>query len=414
MFPWLSLAVLLGAVGTSSCYRYRARLSNETISREQEGVTLLAIRLGLALLLVFPIIGYVAVPQSMTWASLALPSWCRWLGVVAGVSTIPVIAWVLRTLGRNVSETVLTKGNHHLVTTGPYRWVRHPLYATGIALFLALSLTDASWLVLLVTVLVVAFLQLLVIPLEEQALMEKFGEDYRAYLRNTGRFLPRMLSAPRSVHALILIALLVSFQRQLGHASDAPHQTDTEELGAVHFPISCLHGLQKSFERGVALLHSFWYEEARKEFESVARQDPRCDIAYWGIAMSYWSQVAGDWPSDDDVELARQALAKPRNSSCPRERDYIQAIKDFYEAPGQIDFPARAQAYSSAMKRICEKYPDDQEAAAFYGLSLLASEPDGDTSFSNRKQAAVVLEKLFSQAPNDGWGDSHRALELTL
>jgi len=193
MFRWLSLAILLGAVGTSSYYRRRGRLGNEAIARTREGLPLLAIRLSGAVLLVFPIIGYVAIPHSMTWASVALTAWCRWLGVIAGVSTIPVMAWVLRSLGPNVSETVLTKCNHHLVTTGPYRWVRHPLYATGIALFLAISLIDASWFVLLLTVLVVAILQSLVVPLEERALMEKFGDDYRAYVRNTGRFLPRML-----------------------------------------------------------------------------------------------------------------------------------------------------------------------------------------------------------------------------
>jgi len=339
MFPRFGLVVLLGAVGVSSYYRHRARLGNETIARRQERVPLFAIRLGVAGLLVFPIIGYVATPLYMTWASLALPSWCRWLGVIAGVSTIPVIAWTLRTLGQNVSETVLVKGNHHLVTTGPYRWLRHPLYTTGIALFMALSLVDASWFTMLVALIVTAFVQLLVIPLEEQALIEKFGEDYRAYARNTGRFLPRMLSGPRSVLALTLIALFLPCQTLMGNTTDSMHPADTEKLGAVHFPISCSPDLQKSFERGVALLHSFWYEEARKNFESIAQQDSRCDIAYWGIAMTYWSQVAGDWPSDDDVNAARQALAKARTSASPRERDYIKAIADFYGTSGQPDFP---------------------------------------------------------------------------
>jgi len=203
MFPWLGLVILLGAVGTSSCYRYRERLSIETISRKQEGVTLVAIRLGVAALLVFPIIGYVAVPQSMTWASFALPSWCRWLGFIVGISMIPVIAWVLRSLGRNVSETVLTKSKRDLVITRPYRWVRYPLYTTGIALFLALSLIDASWFILLATALVAAFLQLLVIPLEERTLMTKFGDRYRRYIQSTCRFLPSMPRAPRSVPVMI-------------------------------------------------------------------------------------------------------------------------------------------------------------------------------------------------------------------
>ena len=122
----------------------------------------------------------------------------------------------------------------------------------------------------------------------------------------------------------------------------------------------------------MALLHSFWYEEARKDFESIAQQDFRCDIAYWGIAMTYWSQVAGDWPSNDDVKVAWQALAKARTPASSRERAYIKAIADFYGASGQPDFRTQAQGYSAAMMRIHEQYPDDQEAAAFYGLSILA------------------------------------------
>ena len=150
----------------------------------------------------------------------------------------------------------------------------------------------------------------------------------------------------------------------------------------------------------MALLHSFWYEEARKDFESIAQQDFRCDIAYWGIAMTYWSQVAGDWPSNDDVKVARQALAKARTPASSRERAYIKAIADFYGASGQPDFRTQAQGYSAAMMRIHEQYPDDQEAAAFYGLSILAAQPEDESKLAIRKQAAAVLEKLFAQNPN--------------
>jgi len=129
-------------------------------------------------------------------------------------------------------------------------------------------------------------------------------------------------------------------------------------------------------------------------------------MAYWGIAMTYWSQVAGDWPSDDDVKAARQALAKAGNSASSRERDYIQAIADFYGISGEPDFPGRAQGYSAAMKRIYEKYPDDQEAAAFYGLSILAAQPEDESTLAIRKKAGAVLEKLIAQAPNHP-GASH-------
>jgi protein-S-isoprenylcysteine O-methyltransferase Ste14 len=102
-----------------------------------------------------------------------------------------MIHWVLGTLGRNVSETVLTKETHELVTGGPYRWVRHPLYTTALTLFVALGLMAGSWLVLAAALAALLMLRWLVIPREEQALLAKFGERYREYMDGTGRLLPR-------------------------------------------------------------------------------------------------------------------------------------------------------------------------------------------------------------------------------
>ena len=99
---------------------------------------------------------------------------------------------MLRSLGQNVSETVLTKQEHHLVESGPYKWVRHPLYTTGVSLFIALGLMQSSWFVVFMSVVAVLLLRLLVIPAEESALMAKFGDQYRAYMRRTGRLLPRV------------------------------------------------------------------------------------------------------------------------------------------------------------------------------------------------------------------------------
>lgn len=198
MFRSLTAGVLIDAVGTSAYYRGRARLHSEVISRRREGVFVLAMRLVGAALFLFPVIGYVAVPQWMTWASFDLPVWSRWCGVVLGVVTIPSIAWVLGSLGDNVSETVLTKTEHRLVMTGPYRWVRHPLYTTGIVLFLAIGLMQASWLVLAVAVAAALSIALLVIPAEERALVAKFGDEYRTYTSRTGGLLPRAGAASAS------------------------------------------------------------------------------------------------------------------------------------------------------------------------------------------------------------------------
>jgi len=185
-------------------------------------------------------------------------------------------------------------------------------------------------------------------------------------------------------------------------ADEGHHHEDLtqDQLGTVHFPISCTPAVQKPFERGVALLHSFWYEEAEKEFEQIAKDDSHCAMAHWGIAMSIWHQL---WNRPDAATVKRgQGEVKQAKSLHPktdRERDYIAAMDAFYRG-NKRDFHDRANTYSKAMETAYQRYPDDREAAAFYALSLLASEPDNDTTFANRKQAAAVLEKLFAVEPD--------------
>ena len=191
MFHWLALGVLVGAVGTSGYYRRLARIGSETIARRREGGLLLAARMVGAFFLFGPIIAYAAAPRAMTWASFSLPEPVRWFGVIAGLLTIPMVAWVLRSLGHNVSETVLTKRDHALVTTGPYRWLRHPLYTTAMVLFLSLGLVLASWFVLGMAAVSALFIRLVVIPAEERQLIAKFGDRYRAHMLRTGRLLPK-------------------------------------------------------------------------------------------------------------------------------------------------------------------------------------------------------------------------------
>jgi len=183
-----------------------------------------------------------------------------------------------------------------------------------------------------------------------------------------------------------------------------PHREDltTAQVGTVHFPISCSASVQQPFERGVALLHSFWYEEAEKEFMQIAKDDPRCSMAHWGIAMSIWHQL---WNEPDAKVISRgldgvNAAKKLAAKNTARENAYIAAIGAFYENSGKLDHEARAKAYSDAMKNIYASYPDDHEAAVFYALSLLASEPHNDATFANRKEAAAILEKLFATEPD--------------
>ncbi len=203
---------------------------------------------------------------------------------------------------------------------------------------------------------------------------------------------------------ILLLCFAASYSLVADDEKDHHHHEDLNEtqLGTVHFPVSCTAAEQKPFARGVALLHSFWYEEAEKEFLDIAKDDPNCAMAHWGIAMSIWHQL---WNSPDAKVIARgfgeaDTAEKLAKKATPREQLYIAAIKAFYSDSAKLDQDARAKAYSDAMKKVHESYPDDHEAAAFYALSLLASEPHHDATFANRKEAAAILEKLFAIEPD--------------
>jgi protein-S-isoprenylcysteine O-methyltransferase Ste14 len=197
MFRWLALAAFLACLTLSTYYRRRARMESEVIPRDRETSVLVAGRVVIALPLFAAVLTYLLHPQWMTWAELSLPNWVRAAGVALALLTVPAAYWVFTSLGSNVSETVLTKTRHALVTNGPYRWVRHPLYTTGATLLLAIGLTAANWFILLFACLALVAIRGLVIPLEEAALISKFGEEYRAYIRRTGCLLPR-LGTPRN------------------------------------------------------------------------------------------------------------------------------------------------------------------------------------------------------------------------
>jgi tetratricopeptide (TPR) repeat protein len=183
-----------------------------------------------------------------------------------------------------------------------------------------------------------------------------------------------------------------------GHDRAGHHEELTEaQLGTVHFPSSCSAAMQKPVERGVAMLHSFWYEEAEKEFEQIEKDDPNCAIAHWGIAMSLWHQL---WNRPELAVLQRggeQLKGAEHLQAMSREKDYIKALEAFYKHPKR-SYEKRAAAYSDAMQKVMQRNPDDHEAAAFYALSLLAADPGKGNTY--REKAAAVLEKLFAVEPN--------------
>jgi protein-S-isoprenylcysteine O-methyltransferase Ste14 len=193
MFRWLALVSVVSVFAISFHYRRLARKGGETIARRREGAVVGLLRAVFALPLFAAIVAYLINPDWMAWSEFSLARWVRWIGVAIGGLAIPSAWWLFSNLGRNVSETVLTKSDHSLVTSGPYRWIRHPLYATGGALLVAVGLMAANWFILGLASLVVVLMRLLVVPLEEQALIAKFGDDYRNYIQRSGGMFPRLL-----------------------------------------------------------------------------------------------------------------------------------------------------------------------------------------------------------------------------
>jgi tetratricopeptide (TPR) repeat protein len=168
-----------------------------------------------------------------------------------------------------------------------------------------------------------------------------------------------------------------------------------ERLGTVRFPVSCAAGTQVYFDRGVALLHDFWYEEARNQFERIEKSDPKCAMAHWGVAMSSFHQI-WDRPDEESRKLGWKEMqaAEALPVKTQREKDYIAALAEFFK-PGTEEYPARIAAYSDAMGKLYAKYPGDVDAGAFYALSLLAAKSPDDTSLAQEQKAMVVLKPLF-------------------
>lgn len=172
-------------------------------------------------------------------------------------------------------------------------------------------------------------------------------------------------------------------------------------LGAVSFAISCKVDVQEDFDRAVGLLHSFWYDAARRGFEQVRAHDPQCAMAEWGIAMTLYPQMNA-WPQPSAVAEAEEALARGARAaqSSPREAQYLQALHRFYDGFTREGAYAQAQAYADAMGALAQHYPQDLEAQVFHALALLAATPPEDATLSNPRAAYAVLAPLFGAHPD--------------
>jgi tetratricopeptide (TPR) repeat protein len=215
---------------------------------------------------------------------------------------------------------------------------------------------------------------------------------------------------------LLVIGLASCLAANRVECASVPEPGDLRAAGKVEFPISCVPSVQSEFSRGVALLHSFFYEEARRVFASVAERDPKCAMAQWGIAMTWWHPI---WtpPTPDEMSAGKAAIEKAvaMDPGTDRERGFITALNVYYNTPdsssagavgqschGPVGPRDRVIAYEKAMHQLRDKYPDDFEVQAFYAFAVLGVgyATPGDTSLSKQLEAAAIFEKLWKQNAN--------------
>ena len=190
---------------------------------------------------------------------------------------------------------------------------------------------------------------------------------------------------------LTLLFIFPFLSAQETHSHSAP-----EKLGKVSFPTSCTPAVQKQFDRGVALLHSFAYTAAENAFQGVGELDPRCAMAHWGMAMAYFHQL---W--DPPIVLATMSIAQKEiqraqqiGAGSERERQFINALGLIYQDAATVPYRTRALNYEHAMSNLASENRKDVEAQVFYALALLANVSPADKTHAKQKQAADLLEPL--------------------
>lgn len=170
-------------------HRVRSQMTGEKLDRRQEGALILLTLRPIGIAHMVGVIVYMVEPSRMAWSSMPLPLWLRWAGVAVGAASGCLLVWTLVNLGKNLTDTVVTRKAHTLVTVGPYRWVRHPFYDAVALAVLANSLVAANWF-LLATGALLMTMMVIRTRREEAHLLARFGDAYRSYMNRTGRFFP--------------------------------------------------------------------------------------------------------------------------------------------------------------------------------------------------------------------------------
>jgi hypothetical protein len=197
-----------------------------------------------------------------------------------------------------------------------------------------------------------------------------------------------------------LLAVLLCATR-LVLCDEGHHSLTEEEVGSVHFSTSCQPALASNFNRAVALLHSFQYEQARQAFTDIVGKDPQCAMAQWGVAMSHYH---GMWGNGDTAAGAialgkAEQIAASNSKTTARERAYIDALAEVYREDGK-DSAAHGQAFEGKMGEVQAAFPQDTEAAIFHALTLAITAPKTDKTFTNQRKCGEILEPIFARQPH--------------
>jgi protein-S-isoprenylcysteine O-methyltransferase Ste14 len=195
-FRAILIAVFLLVLPIGIYHRLKSQATREKLDRRQEGLFILATLRPVGIAFWLELIAWTVDPGWMAWSSVSLPASLRWTGVGLIAIACGLLVWTFRCLGKNLTDTVVTRQKHTLVIHGPYRWVRHPFYDSAALLALGVSLIAANWL-FFVTGVVLFCLLIIRTRTEEENLLARFGDSYRAYMERTGRFLPRITANRR-------------------------------------------------------------------------------------------------------------------------------------------------------------------------------------------------------------------------
>ena len=198
----------------------------------------------------------------------------------------------------------------------------------------------------------------------------------------------------------------------LSLAQPALGQSDSSQLGTVHFDTSCKSEAQKLFDRGMLYQHSFWYRASQQVFGDVLKADPECGIAYWGIALSLLWNPHVPTPAKNLAEGA-DAIAKGESvgAKTQRERDYLDALGAMYADYDKVDHRTRMQAYAKAMEQLAQRYPNDDEAQIYYALALNTSASPADKTYANQLKGVAILEPIAIRQPQHP-GVAHYLIHL--